>query len=548
VIVTGTLSDAPDAGQTREVLRRHRPELVNSFDRALPSARAAILARLWGAIAREPLPGIRERRRVGADLLVTWTDGSMLLGASAYAEPFAQPPADLHITLRRNGTEARHTDPATLLRALGLTVPVDRIERFARELANSVANLALARGGASLRYGADLLLSREAGRPGALTALEQAIVDGHPLHPGCRTRTGMSTLDVLAYGPEHHTVVKLPVYDVPRDRWLSSGTGLAPRLPMHPWQAEHMLAEFPFLKPSGDHIVAQPLMSLRTMAGTSDPSRHYKTAIGVQMTSAIRQVSPAAVRNGPRVGALLNQLGTSLGLTICTEPATGSVLSDGQPVGALAVALRRVPLPAPGEVWLPPAALTAPNTDGRPVIAEAIQLGYGGHPVAFWRDLVDLVVPPVLTLLDRGVGLEAHGQNLLLRLAYGRPAGLGYRDFGGLRIHAGQVRKRTGLEVPTLYGDLITLDEAEPRAKVRASLFGTVLAELAALIAREYGTDPAALWRMVALRVAEAPGHDDRAALLEQPWLVKATTAMRLAADPLTDIWAEIPNPLEAPE
>ncbi|MBB5866959.1 siderophore synthetase component [Allocatelliglobosispora scoriae] len=548
--MTGTPDAMPDPGQTREALRVHQPDLINRYDARLPGARAAILARLWGAINREPIPGIAERRAVGSDSLITFTDGARLIGAASAAAAFAIPPDDLHLTLSRpGGGETRHTDPAVLLRALALPVPVpaERIDRFAKELANSVANLALGRADQPFHPdGTPGLLAEWAGRPGALAALEQAVVDGHPLHPGCRTRSGMSTADVLAYGPEHHPAMTLPVYEVPADRWLSSGAGLAPRLPVHPWQAEHLLAEFGHLKLTGDRIAVAPLMSLRTLASLSDPSRHYKTSIGVQMTSAVRQVSPAAVHNGPRVGALLGQLGADQGLAVCPEPAAGCVVHDGTPLGSLAVALRRVPLPGPGEVWLPPAALTARNTDGRPVLVEAVTMGYGGHPVAFWRDLVNVVVPPLLMLLGRGVGLEAHGQNLLLRLAYGRPSGLGYRDFGGLRVHAGRLR-RIGLEAPKLRGDLLTTDEDALRAKVVASAFATVLSELAATLAREYDTDPDSLWRMVAVRVDEAPDPLDRAALLEAPWRMKATTAMRLAADPLTDIWTDVPNPLEAP-
>ena len=38
-----------------EWLRANRPDLADRFTAELPGARAAVLARLWGAIAREPL-------------------------------------------------------------------------------------------------------------------------------------------------------------------------------------------------------------------------------------------------------------------------------------------------------------------------------------------------------------------------------------------------------------------------------------------------------------------------------------------------------------
>src|SRR5690349_6967456 len=51
-----------DAAQTREELVKLRPELLERYDAALPGARAAVLSRLLGAFAREPLPGLSDRR------------------------------------------------------------------------------------------------------------------------------------------------------------------------------------------------------------------------------------------------------------------------------------------------------------------------------------------------------------------------------------------------------------------------------------------------------------------------------------------------------
>ena len=38
-------------------LDRERPDLAIRYRAQLPGARAGVLARLWGALAREPLPG-----------------------------------------------------------------------------------------------------------------------------------------------------------------------------------------------------------------------------------------------------------------------------------------------------------------------------------------------------------------------------------------------------------------------------------------------------------------------------------------------------------
>ncbi|MDI1465716.1 IucA/IucC family protein [Catellatospora sp. KI3] len=515
-----------------------------STDDTLPGARAAVLARLWGALVREPLPGVLDRRAYGGDILVTLASGQRLMGSAAMAEMFAVAPEGLRVTLE---TE-RFDDPAALLRALKL--PGHPL-RLAEEVADSVAHLALARANQPYPQRGEATLTVLAGRPDGLAILEQAVVDGHPLHPCCRTRLGMSAAESLAYAPEHRPTVALEVFTVPAKRWLTTGAGLAPRLPVHPWQREHVLSAYPFLKPSGEKIAARPLMSLRTLAAVADPTRHYKTSVDVQMTSAVRIVSPAAVRNGPVVSKLLAQLGADLGLTVWPELAAGAVLDEaGQPLRSLAVVARRAARPGPNEVVLPVAALSAPSpNDGRPLLCEAVRLGYGGHPAGFVADLAALIAPVLLTLLHRGVALEAHGQNLLVTLSHGRPTGLSYRDIGGIRVSPQRLR-RHGVDAPVLHGDLASDDPVQLRAKVLASGIAVALGEPIATVAREYGVDPAALWRLVRDRVEgvydnlPSGAAADARAVLGEPLPLKATTAMRLADDPLDDVWAALPNPL----
>jgi len=506
-----------------------------------------VLARLWGAMVREPIAGIVSRQKFGDDILLTLASGQRVIGSAAMARPFADPPDDLFLT-----TEAgRFDDPVALLQSLRLPGEKDRL---VRELEQSVEFLALARAGQPRpRDDGELTLNRLAGHQEGLALLEQAVVDGHPLHPCCRTRMGMSADEVLAYAPEHRAKVNLELYEVPRRRWLTTGAGLPPSLPVHPWQREHVLSRYPFLRSTGGRIPARPLMSLRTLASVSDPSRHYKTSVEVQMTSAVRILSPAAVRNGPLLSALLISLGADLGLEIWPEPAAGAVLGDdGEPLRDLAVSTRKAMLPQPDEVIMPLAALAAPSPgDGWPLIREAVTLGYGGHPAGFIADLAGLLLLPLLTLLHRGVALEAHGQNLLVTLQHGRPVRLSYRDIGGLRVSPERLR-RHHFDPPRLFGDVATDDPAELRSKALASGITLALGEPIAVLSREYDLDPAQLWRIVRER-AEAvyvqlppsSGGDARA-VLSDPLPVKATTAMRLAAQPLHDLWATIDNPLPA--
>jgi siderophore synthetase component len=533
---------------TAAALDDARPGLREAYQAALPDARAAVLSRLWGALTREPIRGLGGVTRDHGDLVVRLADGRLLRGPAAAAQPFAGTPDDLALSL--DGTPFRH--PARLLAALGLPGHADRLRI---ELDESVANLALARATQPAPDGGPPALERLSRlEPAAAVALaEQLVVDGHPLHPCCRTRLGLSTAEVLAYAPEHRPIVDLAVVDVPADRWLSTGAGLPPRLLVHPWQRDHILDRHPGLRPTGATVPARPLMSLRTLAPVAEPQWHVKTAVDVQMTSAVRIVSNAALHNGPVLSELLGGLvAQTPGLGLLAEVAGGAVLTGGEPDRGLAMMRRRAPRPGAGEVVLPLAALAARSpADGRPLVREAVALGYPGGPTDLFADLVNLLFPPLTTLLHLGVALEAHGQNMSVVLHRGRPVRLLYRDLGGVRVSPRRLAAH-GWSAPPLRGDLESDDPRVLRTKLAAALLSTVVGELVAVLAREYDLDPAGLWRIADRALADAyatlpaGARPDADALRTGAWPVKATTAMRLADDPLDDRWTWHDNPIGA--
>ena len=524
----------PGVSSTRNQLRTLRPELLDRYDAAVPGARAAVLARLLGALDRESLPGVigGRRDRTGGTERVTVAGGRVLRFPAAAAAPFATAVAGL--TARwdgrapdgrvpdADGRRSGHAivDPAELARALWPD------SALAAELDNSVANLALAR---AARPDTAPDLAGTAGDPDGPGRIEQLVTDGHPLHPCCRTRGGMTVADVLAYAPEHRPVIRLRRLRVPADRWHGAAP---PVLYAHPWQAERLRDVYPWLADAGATAPVRPLMSLRTVAPL-DGGRHVKTAVGVQMTSAVRTVSPAAVHNGPRLSALLATLTADLPLTVLAETAAGAVLVDGTPRRGLAHLRREPPRPGPGETVVPLAAFAVPA-----LLAQTA----GPDPSAWFAALAAVLWGPLVTVLGRGVALEAHGQNTLVLLRGRRPARILYRDLGGVRV-SGRRLRAAGVEPPPLHGDLAADDPAVLRTKLAAAALGTVAAELITLLARHHGADPARLWDLVAAAV-RAAGTADAAALLREPLPVKATTAMRLAADPLTDRWASIDNPM----
>jgi siderophore synthetase component len=507
-----------DPAQTREDLAFLRPDLVERYDAEVGGARAAVLARLLGALAREPLPGMTGRGPGEAEF-----PGLTVRFPAASAQPFAPAPAGLAAAVHAGGRATEFYgavlyDPATLVRVLWPGTDL------AAEVDNSVANLALARAGRPAQG-----LPRP-GDPEALGHIEQLVTDGHPLHPCCRTRGGMSVADVLAYAPEHAPVIRLRRLRVPADRWWGTAE---PVLYAHPWQAGRLLDRYPWLTEDGETGPARPLMSLRTVAPV-DGGSHVKTAVDVQLTSAVRTVSPAAVHNGPVLSALLRRLTADLPIDVLAETAAGAVLVDGQPQRHLAHVVRQAPTLGPGEAAVPLAALGS-----SPLLLATVP-----SPYDFVARLGTLLFAPLLRVLERGVALEAHGQNTLLVLRDGRPVRILYRDLGGVRVSGHRLRA-AGLEAPPLRGDLPTDDPRALRSKLAAAALGTVAAELIAALTRHRGADPDRLWGLVAAALRDT-GTADAPHLLRDPLPLKATTAMRLAADPLDDLWAHLENPMAA--
>lgn len=142
-----------------------------------------------------------------------------------------------------------------------------------------------------------------------------------------------------------------------------------------------------------------------------------------------------------------------------------------------------------------------------------------------------------LRLLELGVALEAHGQNLLVVLSPdGEPVRLVYRDLADLRISPARLAQH-GIPAPELPARMMTDDERTLRRKVFGSL-------VAGALAGTTGSGPAL---RVALEsaVRDLPRTPDLAALCGEPLPAKALTLMRLSPRAAGDEWAELPNPLQ---
>jgi DNA polymerase-3 subunit chi len=477
-----------------------RPDLTAPYADALPGARAAVLTRLWRGFTHEPLPWITRRETGGDGLTLHLSDGRRLHGP--HADPYMTAAYVTEIRL----DDRPYDRPARLLTALALPHGA----AFAAELDHSVASLALSRANQPA----------EAAAPVGSWEWEQRVVDGHPFHPGCRSRPGFSAADQLAYGPEHRPVVRL--VPVAADGALVVGAwpeGFREKgrvlIPVHPWQAGHVLGS-----PAGDGIPGHPLMSLRTLA-LPDGGPHVKTALSARLTSSVRDISVYSIETAATVSALAEEVAARTDGLLHVTRTLGAATS-GSP--GLAAVLREPPetyaSAGSGERVVPVAALPA---TGLPVSPSWL--------AGFAR----LALTVGLRLLDLGVALEAHGQNLLVVLSpTGAPVRLVYRDLADIRVSPARLT-RHGVAVPELTGRLVTDDVTVLRRK----LFGSLVAGALAATAGS-GT---ALRAVLETAVPHLPRTPDLVALLENPLPTKALTLMRLSPERTGDLWAALGNP-----
>ncbi len=284
-------------------------------------------------------------------------------------------------------------DLVPLLERGGAFSDAEQAERIRLEIAESVANLALARltgpvharGIGAAAGGESNLEAVASGVPAAdpATAFERIVTDGHPFHPSGKIRRGMNAADGLAYAPEFTDRIDLRFVAVDREfaletraEALESGRtrltdglcatfeGLEGALgraipadrsseeyavvPVHPLQYHRTIPDR-YADRIGDGRVvpipdytspATPQLNLRTVVPydtertASGPLPHLKLAIPVQTTNVVRTLSPHAVSNGPQVTDVVRTIEKREGLErlgLLAEPAATCYYPPGGP-------------------------------------------------------------------------------------------------------------------------------------------------------------------------------------------------------------------------
>ncbi|MFG2682352.1 IucA/IucC family protein [Streptomyces sp. NPDC048392] len=499
------------AAEIAEELAAVRPALAARFTAELPGARAAVLSRLWRALAFEPLPWVGGRERSGDGLVLRLRDGRRLTGPAA--DPYR---TDAYVPVVRLD-EVEYDDPERLM--TGLAVP--HAQEFAAELGHSAASLALSRATQPRGARGPAPENHPDEWPDSDWGWERRVVDGHPYHPGCRARLGFSAAEQLAYGPEHGPVVGLGLVPVAADECLVTGVwprelrdGARVLLPVHPWQAAHVLKR----PREEERLAAHPLMSLRTLAVPG--GAHVKTALSTRLTSSVRDISVASVAASADLSSFGEELAARMDGLLHVTRTLGAATAHSPDLAAV---LREPPrvYAAPGEHVVPVAALATTVLPRSP---------------AWLASFTRLALTVGLRALELGVALEAHGQNLLVVLsATGDPLRLVYRDLADIRVSPARLA-RHGIAAPGLPARVLTDEPASLRRKVFGSLVAGALAATA-------GSGPA-LRGALRASVPELAYSADLVALHREPLPVKALTLMRTSPGSSGDLWTELPNPL----
>lgn len=406
-------------------------------------------------------------------------------------------------------------------------------------------------------------IKRSVRRQLSFADLESVMDEGHPYHPCFKARSGFSIADHQAYGPECQQQFQLHWLAVERSQlaqslpsdenafWLQElgqsgfsqlnqrfnelglNTAEYGLLPIHPWQwrclSERDLQPWlddnslVYLGEAGDSYSAT--QSIRTVLNRNDETKaSIKLPMNLVNTSSLRDLEAHSVCTAPVLSDWLAQqvvqddwlsqrlmvLKEYAGLLF--QPSTPAMQTPQGQAQALAGQLGvifRQSLQAqltPDQQAIPFTALYAVETDGHAFIHPWLQQ-YG---LQTWLEqLVSVVVLPILHLtIKQGIGLEAHGQNLMLILQDGWPVKLAARDF-----HESLEYRLDYLDQPQSVPNFAALNPAYQNAPedkyywmssveaVRELVMDTLyvfnLIELASVLQAHYGLAEAQFWQQV---------------------------------------------------
>ncbi|MED0936730.1 IucA/IucC family protein [Bacillus mobilis] len=307
---------------------------------------------------------------------------------------------------------------------------------------------------------------------------ESLLIDGHPYHPSYKARIGFQYRDNFQYGYEFMRPIKL-IWIAAHKKYAAVGyeneviygdilkeeigeqkieeymknirsLGCNPEqyvfIPVHPWQwenfiipnyADHIQDEnIIYLGKSADDYCAQ--QSMRTLRNVTHPKRPYvKLSLNILNTSTLRTLKPYSVVSAPAISNWLSDIVSQD--SYLTDESRVILLKEFSSVTY--DTNKKATYGSLGCIWresvhhyldeqedaVPFNGLYAKEKDGTPVIDTWLNK-YG---IENWlRLLIQKAIIPVIHLVvEHGLALESHGQNMILVHKEGLPVRIALKDF-----------------------------------------------------------------------------------------------------------------------
>nr|WP_204335720.1 IucA/IucC family protein [Bacillus mobilis] len=307
---------------------------------------------------------------------------------------------------------------------------------------------------------------------------ESHLIDGHPYHPSYKARIGFQYRDNFQYGYEFMRPIKL-IWIATHKKYAAIGyeneviygdtlkeeigeqkieeymknirsLGCNPEqyvfIPVHPWQWENFIIpnyadhiqgkNIIYLGKSADDYCAQ--QSMRTLRNVTHPKRPYvKLSLNILNTSTLRTLKPYSVVSAPAISNWLSDIVSRD--SYLTDESRVILLKEFSSVTY--DTNKKATYGSLGCIWresvhlhldeqedaVPFNGLYAKEKDGTPVIDTWLNK-YG---IENWlRLLIQKAIIPVIHLVvEHGLALESHGQNMVLVHKEGLPVRIALKDF-----------------------------------------------------------------------------------------------------------------------
>lgn len=293
------------------------------------------------------------------------------------------------------------------------------------------------------------------------SALEQALIEGHPYHPCFKSRIGFSSADHWRYGPESGQRFRLRFVALPATTvHMTQMNGVMEQafgqatleclnalliratndsadyqiVPVHPWQWRCVGVDV--LDSGGIDLgesgpLFQATQSIRTVFQPGVPGApHIKLPLDLIQTSARRTFDVPSIVAAPVLSDWLIRRAEKLPVTLLREFASQVVeTKDGKLSGRIGCLYRDNVLTnvTVEETVIPFTALALNEANGE-LFLDPWFKKYGMEQ---WvKQFLTVYLQPVFRLVaEEGLALEAHAQNSLLVLKDGWPTRLILRDF-----------------------------------------------------------------------------------------------------------------------